>query len=535
MLARYATALIIALAVFLRLAHILALRSTPWFEHLVVDPAYYDAWARQLAAGDWFGTRPFYMDPLYPYLLGVVYAVCGHSLLAARLVNVALSAIACGALAVIGTRVGGRYAGWIAALGFALYEPEIFYAAEIDKTTLSVMLTSVALALGLDDRRGARVAAGAALGLATLTRANFLLLAPLAAVAIGLDGGRRAPTPEGRRAAWLTAVGFLLGFALPLLPVMWRNHAVGGDWVVTTQAGQNFYTGNNALNPYGAYGALPFVRGNPEFEETDFRAEAERQTGHALSPSEVSRFWFAAAIDHMANDPGFATHALARKLALFWKDFEIADNQDQYLLEHDSWVLALPLPGFGMVTALAVLGVVLGWRRRFVQLLVGLVAVYCVSVVAFFIFSRYRIQVVPALLALAAVGVLEVVAAVQAAQWSRLARAMVPTALAAWFTFAQLGMFSRSDERFVDLQLHHAGDVYFLAGQPERGLALWREAVERCPLRCPQAIDRLATGFINTKRFEQGESYLRRFLAEHGAPPAGEAALARLMAARQGS
>ena len=43
---------------------------SPWFDHLVVDPEYYDAWARQIAAGDWLGDRAFYMDPLYPYVLG---------------------------------------------------------------------------------------------------------------------------------------------------------------------------------------------------------------------------------------------------------------------------------------------------------------------------------------------------------------------------------------------------------------------------------------------------------------------------------
>ena len=63
----------VALATMLRAAHVLSLRATPWFDHLVVDPEYYDEWARRIAAGDWLGERPFYMDPLYPYFLGVIY------------------------------------------------------------------------------------------------------------------------------------------------------------------------------------------------------------------------------------------------------------------------------------------------------------------------------------------------------------------------------------------------------------------------------------------------------------------------------
>jgi len=41
-------------------AHVVALRGTPWFEHLVVDPAYYDTWAQRIAGGDWLGDRAFY-------------------------------------------------------------------------------------------------------------------------------------------------------------------------------------------------------------------------------------------------------------------------------------------------------------------------------------------------------------------------------------------------------------------------------------------------------------------------------------------
>ncbi|TMA62093.1 MAG: hypothetical protein E6J68_14785 [Deltaproteobacteria bacterium] len=113
---------IVALATTLRAAHVLSLRATPWFDHLVVDPEYYDEWARRLAAGGWLGERPFYMDPLYPYFLGVIYRLCGRDLLLVRLVQVALGAGSCALVAVIGRRVGGAAIGALAALGFALYK-----------------------------------------------------------------------------------------------------------------------------------------------------------------------------------------------------------------------------------------------------------------------------------------------------------------------------------------------------------------------------------------------------------------------------
>lgn len=50
---------VVAVGAALRIAHVLALRDTPWFDHLVVDPEFYDAWARRIAAGDWLGDRIF--------------------------------------------------------------------------------------------------------------------------------------------------------------------------------------------------------------------------------------------------------------------------------------------------------------------------------------------------------------------------------------------------------------------------------------------------------------------------------------------
>src|SRR5437879_7043604 len=286
---RLALGTIVALATMLRVDHVLLLRATPWFDHLVVDPDYYAEWARRIAAGDWLGDRPFYMDPLYPYFLAVVYRVWGRDLLLVRLLQVALAAGSCALVTVVGRRVAGPVVGLLAAFAFALYKPDIFYVAEVDKTCLSVFLTTAALALAFGRSLAARLATGLALGLAALTRANFLLFAPLGFAALLL---------LDRRA--LAALVFAAGLAVVLVPVAARNRHLSGEWVLTTsQAGQNFYTGNNPTNPWGAYGALPFVRSNPHFEEADFRAAAEARIGHPLGPHDVSRFWFAEALAHM--------------------------------------------------------------------------------------------------------------------------------------------------------------------------------------------------------------------------------------------
>lgn len=527
-------AAIVAVGAFLRVAYVLSLRPSPWFDHLAVDPEYYDAWARQIAAGSWIGERTFYMDPLYPYLLASLYRILGRDLLLVRLLNVAMSTASCLLVARIGRQVGGRAVGLLAALGFALYKPEIFATGEIDKTCLSVVLAAAALAFGLSHSPRDRFAAGVALGLGSLTRANFLAIAPFAALAFLFESERpRAARSGGMPAGFAPAALFTLGFVLSLAPVVWRNHRVSGEWVLTTaQAGQNFYTGNNPENPYGAFGLLPFVRANPHFEEADFRAEAERWLGRGLSGPEVSRYWFARAFAHMRERPGFAARAMLRKLALFWNDFEISDSQDQYMVERFSWVMRLPLLGFGWIAPLALVGAAVAFRtRREVRLLVGFVALYCASVVAFFLFARYRIQVVPALLPLAAVGAVDLAGRARAADARRLTWPSALLVVGCLFCFHTIGIFSRNEPVVQEMRLRHLAVAYSVAGRTDEALAALQEAVRQCPGGCRFALGDLFDLYRNANHPAEGADYFRAFTREQPGRSDGWRHLAGLLEA----
>jgi hypothetical protein len=257
------------------------------------------------------------------------------------------------------------------------------------------------------------------------------------------------------------------------------------------------------------------VRGNPHFEEADFRAEAEARSGRPLSSREVSRFWFAEGLRHMRERPAFALRAMVRKVALFWNDFEISDNQDQYLLERVSWVLRLPLLGFGWLPPLALVGALAARRTRAAGVLVAFVALYCASVVAFFVFSRYRIQIVPALLPLAALGVLDLAARARTGAWRPVANRLVIAGVVATFTFHTFDVFSRDDPQANEMRLRHLADMELDAGHPDRALAAYDEAIRGCPLRCTGALVDLTTAYLQSGRAADAERYLRAFAAAH--------------------
>jgi tetratricopeptide (TPR) repeat protein len=407
------------LAAALRAAHVLALQKLPIFDVLILDSWMYDVWAQRIASGDWLGgPRPFYQDPLYPYFLAAVYKVVGRDLLVVRWLQVGLGVATCGLVGVIGRRVGGALAGNVAALLFAVYRPEIFQEGELEKTALSVFLVTAALWLALRQEVGARLAAGVALGLAALTRGNLLLVVPLAALWFLFEplpkveassdhpGWRRLrPRLLGRPGQSVCA--FLAGFLLPIAPVTWRNHHVSGEWVLTTSAvGQVFYTGNNPANESGGFEHVPFVRSNPENEEQDFLATAEARVGRPLGAREASDFWLREALAHLRERPWFAARVALRKVGLILTDYEVPDAWDMYFLARFSPVLGFPLIGMGVLLPLAALGATVSFRsRREARMIVGFVGVYALSLAALFVFSRYRLQVVPALAVLAGLAI----------------------------------------------------------------------------------------------------------------------------------
>src|SRR5688572_30164159 len=129
-------AVIFLVAFAVRLLHIWQLRSTPFFDTLLGDANGYDKWAVRLAAGDWIGSDVFYQAPLYPYFLGVVYAVFGRDLLVVRIVQAAIGSASCVLLALACARLFSKRVGLIAGLALALWAPAIFFDSLLQRAVL---------------------------------------------------------------------------------------------------------------------------------------------------------------------------------------------------------------------------------------------------------------------------------------------------------------------------------------------------------------------------------------------------------------
>ena len=400
-----ALAAIFATAFVVRLVHVWQLGASPFADLLLGDSAGYDRWARQLAAGDWLGSEIFYQAPLYPYLLGLVYAVLGSDVTVVRICQALLGAGSAVLLAAAGGRFFSPRVGIAAGAALALYAPAIFVDATLQKSVVDVFLLTGLLWLlstTLDAAPPARrwIGIGALLGALCLTRENALIL--VAALGIWLWQERPARRDRLRQAALAAA-----GLALVLAPVALRNGVVGGEWHLTTsQFGPNFYIGNN-LDADGAYRPLRYGRGDAAFERDDATALAEAATGRDLTPAGVSRYWVGRTLDDIAAAPGRWLGLLGRKTALTFNAVEVIDTESQYAHAEHSAPLAATgwLTHFGLVVPLAVVGVAVTWpqRRRLLPLYLML-GLYAASVIAFYVFARYRYPLAPFLVLFAAAG-----------------------------------------------------------------------------------------------------------------------------------
>ena len=383
---------IFGLALAVRLVHLWQLRSSPYWSVLMGDALAYDAWAQRLAQGQWRPSDVFYQAPLYPYALGVLYALVGRNLTLVRLAQAIAGSGACGLLCLAGSRWFGRRAGMAAGLILALYGPALFFDSLLQKSVLDVfVLSAILLLIALSDSGPTLVVCamlGAALGCLGLTRENGVVLVPVVA---GWLSWRR-----DRRIAHVTAV--LVGALVVLAPAAIHNRLAGGAWVLTTsQSGPNFYIGNSDTAT-GSYVPLRPTRGNAMFERQDATALATLAAGRPLNPAEVSAYWRGRAFEWIRTHPQRWLRLTAFKLMLVANRREAADTEDLASYTDWSWPLRASdaILNFGVLAPLGLFGIWITrhrWRQLWVLYALG--AAYTLSVVLFYVLDRYRYPLVP--------------------------------------------------------------------------------------------------------------------------------------------
>lgn len=363
------------------------------------DRALYHQAALSVAQGAWWPAGSFDYLPLYPWVLGLLYRLCGPSLQMAAALGIVADSLTAFLLVRLARRLGAS-TPWalLAGLAFAAYPRAMVYATLTMPVSLNILLvTSLAYVLSHPGPRTTRgwMGVGFLSGLAGL---GYPAVWPALLVVAAWLFRPAQPSPPG--AVRLAA---LLGTALLMvLPVVIHNtRAEGQLTLLSTHGGINVYLGNHERATGYPLRIRNFRMTAREMLEDAHRA-AEQETGRTLTKAQSSAWWSAQARRFLREQPGAALRLTLRKIRLFWSGTEVDDLR---MLEQvrimNRQLTGAWWPSFGLFSVAGLFGLLRTRGALPARLFFG---TSLAAVVALFITTRYRLPLVPLLAALGAAG-----------------------------------------------------------------------------------------------------------------------------------
>ncbi|HOP07965.1 MAG TPA: glycosyltransferase family 39 protein [candidate division Zixibacteria bacterium] len=402
---KYSPALVLTIALMVRLVYLIYYSGQPDWGHLTVDNCYHHNWAMALDERGWIGGTTFFRAPLYIYSLAFLYLLFGSSLWVGRIFGLLVGLASVNMTRLIGQQVGGHRVGFIAGLLHALYPIAIYFDAELLLDPMFTLLFEISVWFWIRwMQEGSRRTAwlcGLWLGLACITRPTGLVLAPVILLFWLVSSDRKKLLH--------TMLPAVIGLLLPLSLTLVRNLAVADDPVlISSQGGINFYIGNNP-NATGTTAELPEPYGaNWRIKQITY--EAEQAAGHPLRPGQVSSYWYDKAYDWIKTEPLDFITLYLKKLYYSVSNQELSNNRNlARILGSFTLFRFMPL-NFSVLFALAIIGLFMAGQSKInaVRLAV-LIAVYLAGTALFFCSSRFRLPVVPFLAVLAGLGVVRLI------------------------------------------------------------------------------------------------------------------------------
>ncbi len=463
-------------ALILRLIYFFQVKSGfPGWDTPTIDPLYHDLWAKQIAGGDLLGSGPFFRAPFYAYFLGLIYAVAGPSLAISKVIQHILGSFSCVLIFLFANRYFNKKTAILSGLISAFYWVFIYFEDELLLDSLLVLF-SILLIWSLI--RAAEHPAykrfflsGLILGLAAITRPNYAVFIPLILIWLLIY------FPRQYKAAFLRYAVLLAGCLLMILPVTIRNMVVGGDFVlISSQGGINFYIGNNGYAD-GKSAIMPEFGATWQYADCEYQAKKESsRLGDTMKPSEVSSFYYKKALKFIIDHPFAWTGLTLKKIFYFWNGYEVSNNQNLHFFRRFASVTGLLPPLFFVISPFSILGLRLLFKKSKKHHIIGyFVIIYMLTVIAFFVNSRFRLPVLPFLIILASYGIVWLFNRFRSGDKKNRIKTVV--LLVVLFLFTNLDPFGLSHENFA-MSHFSMGNVYLKKGMNKKALDEYARAIE---------------------------------------------------------
>jgi tetratricopeptide (TPR) repeat protein len=396
---------VLALAVAVRVMHFSSALQSPLSYQPGPDEDYYLRFGEAVASGHGADAPEFtFMDPGYGYLLGAVFKLVGVNPVAVYLLQVFLDTATAYGILVIGRQLGRHRAGLYGALLYALTSTAIMFCSTLLKEVWVASYVTwwvvAALALLRSQRRLGWTLFGVLCGIGIALRSTLLLFGLAALLLPGLRWWIETATVRSP-AGWASKASLaMLGMAVALTPWSLRNyHAFGSTSPLPHNGGIVLHQAYNPENPESSIWIPPFVNYlNPSEIWRGYAAEAERRSGHSLSPREADAYWRKEALDFMREHLGQVLAVAADKSAVFLADTEIPNNRSSTEERLFSPVLRLLPPPMPLLLAMGLAGLIwLGREDRRWPIIAAPIVISWLTVAAFWAEDRFRFHAVPVL------------------------------------------------------------------------------------------------------------------------------------------
>ncbi|MGQ9707117.1 MAG: tetratricopeptide repeat protein [bacterium] len=350
---------------------------------------YYDL-ASQISNGNLTTGKPFFVAPLYPYFVGLIFYLFGKSVPLMITIQIIMGSFIPVIIYLTSRNLFNNIAGIISGLLSALYFPLIIYNSQLLSVTLEVFLISISLFLitRKDTSFYSVLFAGLIAGITALARPNIAIIPLFVIIAFFI-----LRKSIGTKKVNIYSVLFTVTVIIAILPATIHNIVVSGDLIpITTHGGVNFYIGNNP-SATGAFHAPPGFPASPlEVVDSTSTSLAEEEVGKKLSPKEVSDFYFKKGFDYIKNNPKEALILNLKKLLLITNHYELSLNINLYFYRIHSILRFLPLITYGIIFPIGIIGLIIGLRenRRSVILVAYFLTCF-LTLIPFIINDKYRI------------------------------------------------------------------------------------------------------------------------------------------------
>ena len=438
----------------------------------IMDSEYYYNMAVDILEGGYIRNEAFFMGPLYPYFLALVFGIFGKSIAIVRVLQVLGGSVTVVLTYLIGKRVFRPSVAMLGTILLVLYGAITFYEGQILMMWLGTLLNMAALYVlyRYQDSPGLRkyVITGVLIGLSALARANILIFLVVVVLWIFFVSRER-----NRPLASFVLVASTIAV---ILPATIHNYIASEDLVpITANGGVNFYVGNSEE----ATGIFYPPKGINLVTDDAVRKYVERLLGREVTASELSRFWYRESVRWIKENPKDELLLLLRKAAMYVNGYEVPQIESYDVARGDHSMLRVLFVNFWMIISLGLVGIIYllkDWRKYF--LLYGYIFSFSLSIVMFFVTARYRVQISPVLVLFAAHALLVILP--QAAL--KIRRQLLPGMLLIVFVvLTRPGIFALADDDVRWREHTHEARRWSKLADTEKAIEEINKAIELHP------------------------------------------------------